>query len=145
MRARRGAQWTLASTYARQVSAWASALGPINKSVAVIYMEGWERHGEAYMSTLLRMLQLNAEVYPWSKAAAAFARPVYQNVLAKSVLLGEQHVASREIEAGSMARLRTCVQQCKQLRRITGMRPPWCEAADGDALRRHSRLAEETC
>ena len=75
-------EWRLATSYAEQVGAWVAALGAINKSVSVVYMEGWAEHGAEYMRSLLRILDLPEVVYPWS--AVNFAQPVFANVKARS-------------------------------------------------------------
>ena len=103
-----------------------------------------------YLRVLLRMLRLDASEYPWGRATDAFSRPVYQNVGAKNILLGQQgaddaaHQTAHssaphagpsggwlpfsEDERGTQAL--ACLRQCAPLLRSTGMRPPWCKAVD---------------
>ena len=121
-------EWQLASSYVDQVEAWVSALGAVNQSVGVVYMEGWRTHGAEYMRVLLRMLGLSEAEYPWHKAS--FSTPVYTNTMKRTVLGGgEERLSSRS--AGLVPAERACVRsQCERLTRVTGMRPPWCDFGD---------------
>jgi hypothetical protein len=117
-------EFRLAATYVELVEAWVAHLGGVNESVAIVYMEGWAAGGASYVRTLLRMLRLDQTSYPWRKAAAAFARPVYQNVASKKLLLGDGSTAPPPhwLSSAHVARVRGC----DRLYRVTGMRPPWC-------------------
>ena len=147
-------EWRLASSYVDLIGAWTGSLGRMNESVGVVYMEGWERDGLEYVRTLLRLLSLDAAIYPWREASNALARPVYQNVASKRLLLGphehdtdrgardgeraedgRQHAAASPaavwLPVGRSAReaVSTCMRQCARLTRTTGMRPPWCSSS----------------
>ena len=61
------------SQYSELVQEWVTSLGKVNESVAVVYMEGWRRHGATYMRVLLRMLRLDTKAFPWQTAADAFS------------------------------------------------------------------------
>ena len=131
-------EWRLVSRYSELVQEWVTSLGKVNESVAVVYMEGWRRHGAAYMRVLLRMLRLDTNAFPWQTAADAFSKPVYENTARKHALLSRRlaAVSSSQIfrplpewlpaDMEAAARARACIQQCDRLLRITGMRPPWC-------------------
>ena len=117
-------EWELVTSYAEQVKQWVRAIGPMNESVAVVYMERWARDGPAYVRTLLRMLRLPADDYPWRHVD--FGQLVYANVAAKHV--AEDAWSPRASWLPSEAS-KTKVQQCEALTRVTAMTPPWCAPA----------------
>ena len=123
-------EWRLVSTFTEQVEAWSRALGAVNESVAIVYMERWADGGADSLRTLLRMLRLEESEYPWSKAADAFHRPVYQSGAEVKKLLHSEEGTEEGPPPWVPLEWRPCVQQCARLRRVTGALPPWCREAD---------------
>ena len=126
-------EWRLALSYAEQLRSWVRALGPINRSVGVVYMEGWKGAGEEYMRrALLPMLGLRAKEYPWD--SVSFAQPVFVNTKAKQLVAASSGATPSSMPSWLAACPREVawrVRQCDVLTQLSGMRPPWC-VADGE-------------
>ena len=124
-------EWRLAMSHARLLASWTQALGPLNRSVGVVYMEGWAQDGAEYVRSMLRLLGLSADEYPWG--SADFASPVFANTRAQSSL-SQPSSPSRSSHAPVPAEatswlegmMSECALQCHPLERLSGMLPPWC-------------------
>ena len=62
----------------RWVADWVREGYEVNRTLAVVHMEGWARRGAAYVRRLLRLLRLPEALYPWRRAEEAFAAPVFR-------------------------------------------------------------------
>ena len=107
--------------------------GKVNESVAVVYMEGWRRHGAACMRVLLRMLRLDTNAFLQTdgptRSASPSVRTLRENMLcsAEGSLLSLLRKSFDRYRNGCQQIWRRppvrghAVQQCDRLPRITGM------------------------
>jgi hypothetical protein len=118
----------------RWVEDWLTSGYTINKTLSVVHMENWRRHGASYIRQVLRMLRLPEEEYPWDRAEAAFTRPVFEGEARRRYF--KKGAPDSDISRPLMTR------QCPQLEALTGVLPPWCPGGDASVARRARRRSQ---
>lgn len=107
----------------RWVADWVREGYEVNRTLAVVHMEGWARRGAAYVRRLLRLLRLPEALYPWRRAEEAFAAPVFRGEARRRYF--KKGAPDADAVRGLLGR------QCAPLAAATGERPPWCRAKRG--------------
>ena len=115
----------------RWVEDWIDGGYTMNKTLAVVYMENWRRHGASYIRRVLRMLRLPENEYPWEKAEAAFVRPVFDSEARRRYF--KKGAPDTDVSRPLM------IRQCASLEGLVGELPPWCPRGASVARRARRR------
>ena len=115
----------------RWVEDWIDGGYTVNKTLSVVYMENWRRHGASYIRRILQMLNLPESEYPWEKAEAAFVRPVFNSEARRRYF--KKGAPDTDITRPLM------IRQCASLEGLVGEMPPWCPRSASIARRARRR------